>query len=239
MKTIRIIKTIGRLDESEHGIPIDQRDSLTFGNICILGPLLLPIVLASGLGLTFTTRENSSYSSSSSFFFFESGEKKEAPLYQREPFDPNQTHLFISYRGHRREKTSNARDSCERHVSRKNISPPRTEIFIMPRGCPSDTMNTNSLPTLPPPPARKRNTIHHHHRRRRQRNKPLPPSSSLFFLLSFIFFPFPSLFTPLAHVHVHVPFVPVFPGSGAHAGRTEEEREGRGPIMPHNDHPPV
>lgn len=192
MKTIRIIKTIGRLDESEHGIPIDQRDSLTFGNICILGPLLLPIVLASGLGLTFTTRENSSYSSSSSFLFSSLAKKKEAPLYQREPFDPNQTHLFISYRGHRREKTSNARDSCERHVSRKNISPPRTEIFIMPRGCPSDTMNTNSLPTLPPPPARKRNTIHHHHRRRRQRNKPLPPPSSLFFLLSFIFF-FPSL----------------------------------------------
>lgn len=196
MKTIRIIKTIGRLDESEHGIPIDQRDSLTFGNICILGPLLLPIVLASGLGLTFTTRENSSYSSSSSFFFSSLAKKKEAPLYQREPFDPNQTHLFISYRGHRREKTSNARDSCERHVSRKNISPPRTEIFIMPRGCPSDTMNTNSLPTLPPPPARKRNTIHHHHRRRRQRNKPLPPPSSLFFLLSFIFFPLPFPFYP-------------------------------------------
>lgn len=197
MKTIRIIKTIGRLYESEHGIPIDQRDSLTFGNICILGPLLLPIVLASGLGLTFTTRENSSYSSSSSFFFFRVWrKKKEAPLYQREPFDPNQTHLFISYRGHRREKTSNARDSCERHVSRKNISPPRTEIFIMPRGCPSDTMNTNSLPTLPPPPARKRNTIHHHHRRRRQRNKPLPPPSSLFFLLSFIFFSLPFPFYP-------------------------------------------
>lgn len=82
MKTIRIIKTIGRLDESEHGIPIDQRDSLTFGNICILGPLLLPIVLASGLGLTFTTRENSSYSSSSSFFFRVWRKKKEVPLYR-------------------------------------------------------------------------------------------------------------------------------------------------------------
>lgn len=94
MKTIRIIKTIGRLDESEHGIPIDQRDSLTFGNICILGPLLLPIVLASGLGLTFTTRENSSYSSSSSFFFFESDEKKKKLHCTRENHLTQTKHTF-------------------------------------------------------------------------------------------------------------------------------------------------